>query len=164
MATIAELKRKIRALQKKQEELSKQEYALQDEVTEMERSKWLGKVKKNIHVGDIRMVNEGITGYHCDAITIYEILNVSEHVHKCKRNGIPTSYTSYSILVREFAIHCYDGDRISRIETKGCFDAETLLKAKKISKETFDEFKTTVFLDPDSYDTSKWNPENKEAN
>ena len=164
MATINELKRKIKEIQDKQDKLMKQEYLLQDELTELERSKWLDKIRKNIHVGDIRLLNNGLTTYHCDLMNVYEILDMSEHTHKCKRNGIPFTYTSCSIKVREFTIHAYDDDRCSRIETKTCFDdTETLLRAKKISKADFEEFKATVFLDPDSYDGSKWDV-NKQGN
>ena len=164
MTKATELKRKIKELQDKQNKLMKQEYILQDELTELERSKWLDKIRKNIHIGDIRLLNNGLTNYHCDLMNVYEILDVSEHTNKCKRNGIPFTYTSCSIKVREFTIQAYDGDRYSRIETKTCFDnTEALLRAKKISKTDFEDFKATVFLDPDSYDGSKWDVNKKEA-
>lgn len=158
MATITELKRKIKNLQKKQSDLLREECALQEEIYDLERGRWADKVKKNIHAGDIRMINEGITDYHCDALNIYEILSVSSHINKCKRNGIPSTYTSFNVKIRKFTIHCYDNDRVSCIETKQCCDIDTLLKAKKISKEDFEEFKSTILLDPRSYDESKWNP------
>ena len=158
MPTITELKRQIKGLQKKQTELTRQECALQDEIFELERDKWADKVRKHIHAGDVRMINNDITGYHCDALKIYEILEVSEHTNKCKRNGVPSTYTSFCVKVRTFTIHVYDGDRISTIETKQCSDIDTLLKAKKISKEEFEDFKATLMLNPTSYDGSKWDP------
>jgi hypothetical protein len=110
------------------------------------------------------MINEGITNYHCDALKIYEILEASEHTNKCKRNGIPSTYISFYVKVRTFTIHTYDGDRISTVETRQCSDIDTLLKAKKISKEEFEDFKATLLMNPEAYDDSKWNPENTEAN
>lgn len=162
MNRITELKRKLKAIEKQQTKLEKQETALYDEITQLEQADRVTKIRKNIHTGDIRMINEGITGYHCDAIIVYEILSLTEHTRTCKINGIPSTYTFFIVKVREFAIHAYDGSIIGRIEIKQDCNIDTLLKAKKISKEDFEEFKNTVFLNPDSYEVSKWNPHKKE--
>ena len=160
MNKVTELKRKLKAIEKQQTQLEKQEATLYDEIAQLEQANRVAKIGKNIHTGDIRMINEGITGYHCDAIVIYEILSVTKYTRIYKRNGVPSTYPYFNVKVREFAIHAYDSSRISRIETKQDCNIDTLLKAKKISKEEFEEFKSTILLNPDSYEASKWNPAN----
>jgi len=153
MATIAELKRKIKSLQRKQKELNEQEWALQDEISNMQNKKYQARIKKNIHVGDIKIINEGITHYHCDPIRVFEILEVSSH---------KSSYKEYhTIKAREYSIHCYDFDMSGNVEIHNDIDAEILLKAKKMSKAEFEDFKATLFLNPDIYEGSKWDPNKK---
>ena len=159
MATIAELKRKIKSLQRKQKKLSEQEWALQDEVSNMQNEKYQARIKKNIHVGDIKVINEGITQYHCDPIRVFEILEVTSHKSRYKHNGEWVLGKEYhTIKAREYSIHCYDFDMSGNVEVHNDMEAATLLKAKKMSKAEFEEFKTTLFLNPDIYEKSKWNP------
>lgn len=160
METIASLKRKIKAIQKKQNDLMAQECELEREICDLERDRRVDKIRKGIRAGDVKVINEGITDYHCDAMKVYEIISVSERVNKCKRNGVPSTYVAFNVNVRIFTIHAYDGDRYSCIETKQCVDFDALLKAKKMKKDDFEDFKSTVLLDPKSYDGSKWNPKN----
>lgn len=162
MNEITELRRKIKAIEKQQTKLARQETALYGKVTELEQDKLATKIRKNIHAGDIRMINEGITGYHCDAIVVYEILSATEYSHTRERNGVPTTHTFFDVRVREFAIHAHNSSRISRIGIRQDCDIDALLRAKKISKEDFEEFKSTILLDPDSYEGSKWDPNKKE--
>lgn len=163
MNQITELKRKIKNLQKKQAELSKQEYALIDEVSFLQNDKYQARIKKNIHVGDIKVINEGITQYHCDPIRVFEILEVNSSVHRYKHNGEWVKGKEYhTIKAREYSIHCYDFDMSGNVEVHNDMEADTLLKAKKMSKADFEEFKTTLFLNPDIYENSKWDPKRKD--
>ena len=165
MSTIAELKRKIKTLQKKQAELREQEYTLMDEVSFLQNERYQARIKKNIHVGDIKVINEGITQYHCDPIRVFEILEVSSHKSRYKHNGEWVLGKEYhTIKAREYSIHCYDFDMSGNVEVHNDMQADTLLKAKKMSKADFEEFKTTLFLNPDIYENSKWDPKKKESN
>lgn len=162
MNEISKLKRKIRSLQKKQTELCKQESELQDEVYKMESVKHADRIRKRIHKGDIKIINRGVTNYHCDPLKIYEILSVSEYTCKRFHNNVSFTYQSFGVKVREFTIHLYDSDMECIIEVKSCSDLDTLAAAKNMSKEDFEEFKATLMLNPQTYENSKWDPKRKE--
>lgn len=162
MNEIAEMKKKIRSLQKKQSELSRQEDELRDEVRKLENAKRIDRIRKGLHEGDVRIVNEGVTHYHCTPLRIFEIIYFKEHTGKYFHNGVPTTYQSFTVKVREFGIHCADGDMNSYVEVRPYNDVDDLLKAKKMPKADFEEFKQTLLFDPQAYENSKWDPKRKE--
>ena len=166
MSDISDLKTKIRRLKKKEDELQKQRWELEEEISFLQNEKYQSRIKKNIHVGDIKIINEGITNYHCDPLAVYEILDVSSSIYRYKHNGEwVKGRERHTIKARKYSINCYDFEMRGIVELQSISDAnaDKLLKAKNMSKADFEEFKMTLFLNPDIYEKSKWNPKKQES-
>lgn len=147
MATITELKAKIKRLDAKEKEISKQKWDLYHEIDKIRDEQAKARANKHLKIGDIRLTNDGITNYHCDVMKLYEILDINSKGKWVK------------VKARVYKLGYADGDYYTRIDVERDMNVETLISAKRIKKSDLVELKE-IFSNPDSYEKSKWDNTN----
>lgn len=143
MATITNLRAKLRRLEKQERDIQKQVHEIYMQINDLEDERAVARITKSIKAGEVRIINEGITNYHCDPLRMYEVLSVNANKRHCK------------IKCRIYSLSYSDGDYMSRIIIDNDTSAKQLLSAKKIKAKDLAELKE-IFVNPESYERSKW--------
>lgn len=143
MSTIKALKAKMKRLKFREREINKQILSLYLEINKVRDERAKARVNRHLKIGDLRLINDGITNYHCDVMALYEILDINLRGKWAK------------VTTRVYRLGYADGDYYTRIDVERETDVETLIKAKRIKATDFTELKE-IFSNPDSYEKSKW--------
>ena len=137
---IKELQQKLKVIEKQKDKLSSEALDLQFKIRDLREKELSAKVSKIYHVGDYFVYNNGITNYHCDVLTVHEVL------------GVVTGRWP-QVRVREYRIGYADGDYYTHIE-KVSLKSFTK-KGKKVTKKQFEELKEIIY-NPERYENSQW--------
>ena len=137
---IKELQKELKAIQKQEDKLRNKATDIQFKIRDLKEKELSAKVSKIYHVGDYFVYNNGITNYHCDVLTVHEVL------------GVATGRWP-QVRVREYRIGYSDGDYYTHIEKVSLKYFDKV--GKKVNQKQFEELKEIIY-NPERYENSQW--------